>query len=96
MKLNDPAQGRGGEFMRLRIESNRGSPVNDYRIIEGHVEFRVLDSSGHPYASRASCWRTLDENEIHIHHALNTIVSKWLRARRGDEPSPKEAGLMVA
>jgi hypothetical protein len=82
--------------MRLRIESTRGLPVNDYRIIEGRVEFRVLDSSGQPYASRASCWRTLDENEIQIHHALDTVVSKWLRARRGDAPSPKDAGLMAA
>src|SRR5512147_1727839 len=31
----------GGNVMRLRIESD-AAPINEYRIIDGHVEFRRL------------------------------------------------------
>jgi hypothetical protein len=71
--------------MRLRIESVKGSPVNDYRISNGCVEVRSLDPSGHPYLGWASRWRTLDDDDIQLHHALRTVVSKWLRVRLGSE-----------
>ena len=73
--------------MRLRIESVRGSPINDYRICNGCVQVRALDPSGHPYASWASRWRTLDDNDIQLHYALGTVVSTWLRVRLGSEAS---------
>jgi hypothetical protein len=77
--------------IRLRIESIRGSPINDYRIIENDcVQVRSLDPSGHRYAGWASRWRILDDNEIQLHHALGTVVSKWLRVRLGSEASALE------
>jgi hypothetical protein len=66
---------------RLRIESVRGSPINDYRIKGGEVEVRVLTTSGHPYPDWSGRWRILDDNDIQLHHALGTIVSKWLQVR---------------
>ena len=69
--------------MRLRIESDRGSPINDYRIRDGDVEVRVLTPSGHPYPDWSGRWRILDDNDIQLHHALGTVVSKWLRVRVG-------------
>ena len=73
--------------MRLRIESVNGSPINDYRISNGCVQVRSLDPSGHLYAGWASRWRTLDEHDIQLHHALGTVVSTWLRVRLGSEAS---------
>ena len=70
---------------RLRIESQKGSPINDYRISGGHVQVRWLDPFGHPYPSWAGCWRILDDNDIQLHHNLRTVVSKWLRVRMGSE-----------
>jgi hypothetical protein len=67
--------------MRLRIESVNGSPVNDYRIRDGRVEVRMLDPSGREYAGPESRWRMLDANEIQLHYALGTIVSKWMERR---------------
>jgi hypothetical protein len=67
--------------MQLRIESVGGSPINDYRIRDGCVEVRSMDPSGHPLPGDGSRWRRLDDNEIQLHHALGTVVSKWLRVR---------------
>jgi hypothetical protein len=41
---------------RLRIESDT-SAINEYRILNGEVQFRVLDPSGHRYLGAASGWR---------------------------------------
>ncbi len=69
--------------MRLRIESVNGSPINDYRIRDGHVEVRVLDVAGQAWASPLGLWRVLGEDDIQLHHALGTVVSKWLQQRLG-------------
>ncbi len=66
---------------RLRIESVNGSPVNDYRIHDEHVEMRLLDSSARPLPPPLSNWRTLDGGDIEFHFELETVVSKWLQAR---------------
>ncbi len=71
--------------LRLRIESVNGSPINDYRIRDGLVEVRVLDSRGRPYTDSTSNWRALDRNEIQLHHVLGTVVSQWLRVRLDSE-----------
>lgn len=71
--------------VRLRIESIGGSPVNEYRIRGDAVEFRVLDPKGRPYGNAGSEWRAVDDCDIQLHHALGTVVSKWLDVRRGAE-----------
>jgi hypothetical protein len=76
-----------GSVMRLRIESVNDSPINDYRIHNRSVEVRMLDPLGHAYASPISRWRRLDQNEIQLHHAFQTVVSKWLRVRLEAEDS---------
>jgi hypothetical protein len=73
--------------MQLRIESVSGSPINDYRIKDGRVEVRSLAPSGSAYAGEKSAWRTLDDSDIQLHHALRTVVWEWLRVRMGDEES---------
>jgi hypothetical protein len=83
--MERPKQDAGMDFMQLRIESGSGSPINDYRISNGSVEVRSLDSAGHPYPGAGSRWRVLDKNDIALHDALGTVVSKWLRVRLGTE-----------
>lgn len=65
----------------LRIPSENGSPVNEYRIYEGHVEFRSLNAQGLPFSSPASGWRTLGIGDIELHFALKTAVAQWLIER---------------
>jgi hypothetical protein len=62
---------------RLRIEPAKCSPANDYRIRDGEVEFRVIEPASH-YASN---WRRLDENDVQLHRALQTVVAKWIEER---------------
>ena len=71
----------GANGIRLRIETRGRSPVNEYRIMNGDVEFRLLDQAGRPYPGLAGEWKIMNENEIQLHHALGTVVSKWLQAR---------------
>ncbi len=74
--------------LHLRIEAVNASPVNDYRIRDGHVEVRLLHASGRPYAGMSGRWRVLDANDIQLHHNLRTVVSKWLRVRGGTKTVP--------
>ncbi len=67
--------------MRLRIESVNGSPINEYRIINHSVEVRAMDPSGRPFPNATSRWRRLIDEDIQMHHALGTVVSKWLQVR---------------
>jgi len=67
--------------MKLRIESSHGSPINEYRIQDGRVEFRALDPSGRPYRRHGDEWRLVDEADIELHRALGTVVSEWLDVR---------------
>jgi hypothetical protein len=65
----------------LRIPSDHGSPVNEYRIHEGQVEFRSLDSHNMPFSKRGDGWRSLDVADIQLHFALKTAVAQWLVER---------------
>ncbi len=71
--------------MRLRIESANGSMVNDYCIFDGRVQVRSLQPSGQPVPGPLGDWKGLDKNDIALHHALRTPVSRWLRVRLRQE-----------
>ncbi len=44
----------------------------------------VLDLSGCPYMNGDSAWKQMRDTEIQLHRApLETVVSKWLKARLG-------------
>jgi hypothetical protein len=70
----------------LRIPSENGSPINEYRINHGHIEFRSLTSQGQPFSSRKQGWRMLGVGDIQLHFALKTAVAQWLIERLGAEP----------
>lgn len=65
----------------LRIPSENGSPINEYRISEGQIEFRSLDPNGKPFIAGNGNWRVLDISELQLHFALDTLVAQWLMRR---------------
>ncbi|HLJ25451.1 MAG TPA: hypothetical protein VKY85_01955 [Candidatus Angelobacter sp.] len=67
----------------LKIPSTNGSPINEYRINRGQIEFRSLDSEGKAFAYTAGDWRTLDAGDLQLHFALNTTMAQWLTERLG-------------
>ena len=67
----------------LRIPSTNGSPINEYRIHGGQIEFRALDAFAKPFVHNAGAWRILTAADIQLHFALNTEVARWLMRRLG-------------
>lgn len=65
----------------LRIPSENGSPINEYRIQNGQIEFRSLDETGKPFSVTQGKWRVLDVSELQLHFALDTVVAQWLMQR---------------
>lgn len=65
----------------LRIPSVNGSPINEYRINQGQIEFRSLTAQGQPFSSFTEGWRSLNVADIQLHFALKTAVAQWLIER---------------
>jgi hypothetical protein len=65
----------------LKIPSERGSPINEYRIHRGQIEFRSMDSRGEPFPYSDGAWRALETRELELHFALHTPVAQWLIKR---------------
>ena len=68
--------------MRLRLEPADGSPVKEYRIMDGSVEVRMLEPKGGP-DPRESAWLRLTPDQLSIHVERNTVVAQWLECRLG-------------
>ena len=74
------------ESMRLRLESDDGSPVKEYRIEDGNVEVRSLDPLDQVDGSirrTGSVWWRLTPGQLSIHVERNTVVAQWLERRLG-------------
>jgi hypothetical protein len=65
----------------LKIPSANGSPINEYRVSQGQIEFRSLDSQGKPFPHTGGSWTILDAGDLQLHFALNTAVARWLIER---------------
>jgi hypothetical protein len=65
---------------RLRLDAPDGSPWEDYRIENGHVEMRVPDVEAKP---QNSSWRQLTPEQITLHVTRSTVVAQWLQRRIG-------------
>ena len=68
--------------VRLRLEIEDGSTGREYRVHEGKVEVRSLQSRGesHPAEGR---WHRLTSQQLSIHVERNTVVARWLEHRLG-------------
>jgi hypothetical protein len=68
---------------RLRIDPWDGSHIVDYRIENGYVESRTLET----WAERGSAidqqWQRLTPEELSFHVMADTVVARWLRGRMG-------------
>ncbi len=69
--------------MRLRLEPADGSPVKEYRIMDGSVEVRMLEPKGGPDPRTESAWLRLTPDQLSIHVERNTVVAQWLECRLG-------------
>lgn len=67
----------------LKIPSQNGSPINEYRIHDGQIEFRSLDNEGKPFPYTAGAWRALEAADLQMHFVLHTAVAQWLMERLG-------------
>jgi hypothetical protein len=69
--------------MRLRLESGDGSPEKEYRLENGNVEVRTLDSEGGSNGRTGRVWWRLTPEQLSIHVERNTVVAQWLERRLG-------------
>ena len=70
----------------LRIDPGHGSPVVDYRIENGHVESRTLESVAERNAAVEKAWQPLTPEQLSSHVMRDTIVARWLSRRMGILP----------
>ncbi len=80
---------------RLRIEPHHASVINDYRIREGQVEVRSLDSAGRPFDLALGGWKPLDADDLQLHFALDTVVARWLQERLPDLSNRATSGCLT-
>jgi len=64
---------------QLRIHPVNLPLANDYRVVGGHLQMRLIDER---YGIRTQ-WRTLTEDEWAAHVALQTVVVQWFRDKLG-------------
>ncbi len=69
------------EVHQLRIESQNGTVVNDYRLHDGKLQFRPINTDGSLLPGEGSSWRDLAAEDIAKHTALQTVVAEWLAIR---------------
>ena len=72
-------------FNRLRIDPGKGSPAVDYRIKNGFVESRIVETDAAkgriPAIERQ--WQRLTPEELTSRVMADAIVLRWLRHRMG-------------
>ena len=70
-------------FNRLRVDPDDGSPAQDYRIENGHVEMRLVDFNMKYAHEGEGRWRRLSREQLSSHVMGNTAVARWLQRRMG-------------
>lgn len=63
---------------RLRIEPRDGSPIVDYRIENGRVEHRTLETAAEHGTAIEMQWQRFTPEELTSHILGNTVVAHWL------------------
>ena len=64
----------------LRIDRGDGSAIIDYRIQDGRVETRIVETAD---SGSESNWRSVTPEELSSHVMSNTMVAQWLRRKMG-------------
>jgi hypothetical protein len=71
--------------VRLRLEAQDGSQIEEYRIYGGRVEVRNLHSYD-PDDPPDSNWRRVTQQQLRTHVERDTVVAEWLKRRLGWRP----------
>ncbi len=71
------------ECKRLCIDLGDGSPALDYRIENGCVESRSVETECECGATTDQRWQRLTPEELSSHVMADTVVAQWLRKRMG-------------
>ena len=71
------------ESNRLRIDLNDGCHAVDYRIQNGNVESRTLETGCETNDESEDQWRRLTADQLSSHVMADTAVARWLRGRMG-------------
>jgi len=72
-------------FNRLRIDPGRGSPAVDYRIENGFVESRTLetDTTKRNTLAIEKQWQRLTPKQLTSRLMADAVLLRWLRHRMG-------------
>jgi hypothetical protein len=72
-------------FNRLRIDLGKGSPAVDYRIDNGFVESRTLETDGPKRSTLAieKQWQRLTPEQLTSRLMADKVLLLWLRRRMG-------------
>ena len=68
---------------RLRLDPGDGSPVVDYRIENGCVESRTLETAAESSTATEKQWQRLTLEQLGFHVMADTVVAHWLHRRMG-------------
>jgi hypothetical protein len=71
--------------IRLRLEAQSGSDIEEYRVYHGRVEVRSGRSVGPDELSETG-WGQLTPQQLRTHVERNTVVAQWLERRLGWRP----------
>ena len=77
----DKTRGVGASMRRYErfvVAPMGGAPGNEYRVTQGHLEFRTVNSAR---GRSSGTWRVLSPEDVLMHVNLKTPVGKWLVAR---------------
>jgi hypothetical protein len=67
------------EHMHLRLETADGANGEEYRIYDGQIEVRQLQSS----SDDEWCWHRVTPEQLTAHVNAKTVVAEWLKRRLG-------------
>jgi hypothetical protein len=68
---------------RLRIDPCDGSPAVDYRIEDGCIESRTLETATETGTATEKQWQRLTPEQLSSHVMADTVVAHWLCRRMG-------------
>jgi hypothetical protein len=81
---------------KLRIDPNDGTPALEYRIQDGRVERRTVETPALDGAATEAQWQQLTTEQLASHVMANTVVAHWLYCRLGIFSLLRAVGQLLA
>lgn len=80
------------EWSKLLIDGNNGSPVTEYRIADGWVEHRAIESNSEKSTAIEAPWERLTPTALRSHVMTKSVVALWLSHRLGIDALQQACG----